>query len=99
MKMIALQPHERELQGRWTFNGSSVEADEVSKRIEYLINIYLIKVAEDDSGWAVLFQDINDGRFWELTYPESEVHGGGAPLLQNFSLDEVREKYINFNST
>jgi Immunity protein 27 len=99
MKINALQPLERELKGRWTFNGSSVEADKVSKRIEYLINTYLIKVAEDNSGWGVLFQDPDDGRYWELTYPESEFHGGGAPLLQNLSLDEVRNKYINFDGT
>jgi hypothetical protein len=28
-----------------------------------------------------------------LTYPESEMHGGGAPLLRNISETEAKTKY------
>jgi len=28
-----------------------------------------------------------------LTYPESEMHGGGAPLLRNLSEIEAKNKY------
>jgi len=79
--------------GKWIQVESSLQADEVCLRIEKLISYYLIEIAIDSSGWEKLFQDPDDKRYWELTYPESEMHGGGAPLLRNLSEIEAKNKY------
>lgn len=90
---MKLKPNEIELRGSWKLEGTSMNADAVCMRIESLIATYLIEISEDDSGWNKLFQDPEDKRYWELSYPESEMHGGGAPLLRNLSLQEAKEKY------
>lgn len=91
---MKLKSNEIELQGHWNLVGSLMKADKVCERIESLISTYLIKISKDKSGWNTLYQDPEDKRYWELTYPNSEEHGGGAPLLKNISLQETKKKYI-----
>jgi hypothetical protein len=91
--MMKLRPSEIELRGGWECVANSMKANVVSQRIQTLITAYLIKVGEDESGWNKLFQDPEDKRYWELSYAESEMHGGGAPLLKNLSIEEVSKKY------
>lgn len=91
--MMKLKPNEIELRGSWELVGTSMKADDVSNRIESLISTYLTEIGEDESGWNKLYQDPEDKRYWELSYPESEMHGGGAPLLKNVSLQEAKGKY------
>lgn len=67
--------------------------DNIFLKIEYLINNYFLKIATDESGWIILYQDPTDFRYWELSYPESELQGGGAPLLQIISFKEASSKY------
>lgn len=90
---MKLKPNEIELRGSWELVGTSMKADDVSNRIESLISTYLTEIGEDESGWNKLYQDPEDKRYWELSYPESEMHGGGAPLLKNVSLQEAKGKY------
>jgi hypothetical protein len=90
---MKLKPNEIELQGSWEFVGNSMKADNISERIENLVSSYLIEISEDESGWNKLYQDPEDKRYWELSYPESEMHGGGAPLLKSLSLNEAKKKY------
>lgn len=91
--MNKLKLNEIKLSGSWTFNGTSVEADSVTKRIEYLVANCLKYIKSDISGWSKLYQDPTDDRYWELIYPNSEEQGGGAPVLQNLSKEEVKLKY------
>ncbi len=79
------------IQGKWEFQNNKVKKDANCVRIEELINNYLIKVATDDSGWDILYQDPNDKRYWELVYLESEMHGGGPPMLRH--IENHLEKY------
>jgi hypothetical protein len=44
------------------------------------------------NGWNALYRDPNDCRYWELTYPEGELHGGGPPQLRCLTADEARQK-------
>ena len=92
--MMKLKPNETELRGSWKLNGSSMIADDVCKRIEILISTYLTIISEDESGWNRLYQDLEDKRYWEHSYPQSEVHGGGPSLLRNLSPQEAKEKYL-----
>jgi len=54
---------------------------EDSQRIRWLIDAHLVRVTTDASGWRVLYRDPSDDRLWELSYPRSEMHGGGPPKL------------------
>jgi len=46
-----------------------------------------------DGGWSRLYLDPVDGRYWELIYPQSEIHGGGPPRLAHISADAAKIKY------
>lgn len=78
---MQIQPNENDLRGQWVLVDGKMVKDEVTKRIETLIEKYLKRIKADESGWNTLFCDPSDGRYWELTYPHSEMHGGGPPRL------------------
>jgi hypothetical protein len=72
-----LSPSEDELRGKWVRGRDGcVAADEVEARINWLVSHHLRRICSDESGWDVLYQDPQDGRLWELTYPDGEYHGG-----------------------
>ncbi|WP_436148153.1 Imm27 family immunity protein [Bosea sp. LjRoot90] len=93
--MLDLPHHETELRGEWTLSEGRVIADHTCRRIEALTRLVLKRVAAhpSDGGWTILFRDPRDGRLWERTYPKSELHGGGPPLLRQISLAEAMEAY------
>lgn len=91
--VMDIKPSETVLTGQSILQGGRVVADDVSKRIHALTSSYLVEVGRDASGWNTLYRDPNDGRYWELTYPQSELHGGGPPQLKCLSVDEARRKY------
>jgi hypothetical protein len=70
-----LESSETELVSRWEPSEGGVVGDVVERRINWLTQTQLRKVGTDPSGWNSLFLDDRDGRHWELTYPESEMHG------------------------
>ena len=88
-----LLPTETEIIGRWIIDQGRTIADDASRRISQLINGYLIDVSASEDGWDRLYRDAADGRYWELTYPESSTHGGGPPRLTNISQGEAKSKY------
>ncbi|MCI0557995.1 MAG: Imm27 family immunity protein [Nitrososphaera sp.] len=91
--MKTLRPHETDLVGDWIVSGTQVEGDETCKRIKWLMGEKLQEVTTDASGWDVLYRDPEDGRYWELTYPQSHMHGGGPPRLTNLPLEQAKAKY------
>lgn len=90
---MKLQAHETKLVGRWLATDRGVVADDITERIKVLTSSHLKHLAVDSTGWDHLYADPDDGRLWELTYPESEWHGGGPPSLEVVSVDLAREKY------
>lgn len=92
---MKLQPHETELVGKWIAEGNGVHRDATCERIEQLIASHLkqIAVSKELGAWETLFEDPADGRFWERTYLQSSLHGGGPPSLRCLSVDEARSKY------
>jgi hypothetical protein len=88
-----LRPDEVLLDGKWERIDGKVRGDAVSERIQALLKGTLTKVGADASGWDTLYQDQQDARYWELTYPQSSMHGGGPPRLAVISDDDAREKY------
>ena len=92
--MAELTPEEVDLRGNWLVrNDRSVVADATEKRIEWLTTQKLQRVANDWSGWETLYRDPRDGRLWELTFLQSEMHGGGPRRLHVLSRDEAAAKY------
>lgn len=84
---------ETEIRGGFMSVRGEIVEDDSCRRIAELIDGYLEMVGHDESGWDTLYRDPTDGRYWELTYPESEMHGGGPPLLRNIGPADLREKY------
>lgn len=94
--MKTITPNETALVGSWVADPSgTVEADEVCQRINWLTKNALEHVAfSSDCGmWETLFRDPVDGRFWERTYPQGHLHGGGPPTLKVISAEDARRKY------
>lgn len=88
---MKLGAKETDLTGKWIVAAGKVVADETCQRIKSLVSQHLEKVA--GGGWDTLYKDPEDGRYWELTYPESHLHGGGPPRLSNLSYEQASMKY------
>ncbi len=92
---MMLMPNETVLSGAWISMGGTIRGDDVCMRIEWLVDNALVKVASSpQSGdWETLFRDPADNRFWERTYPNGDLHGGGAPRLDVISIADAKMKY------
>lgn len=90
-----LDPSETELVGKWLVEDGHTRADVTCERIKWLTSHQLQKVvlSKDWGAWETLFRDLGDGRYWEQTCPQSELHGGGPPALKNLSAEEAKAKY------
>ena len=85
--------HETDLVGQWVNKGRKVVGDDTAKRIEWLVGQHLVLLGSDASGWDDLYRDPLTGKLWELSWPQSERHGGGPPRLTQIGLDVARGKY------
>ena len=92
---MKLNLQETELIGRWVVESGQVRADSTCERIQWLTSHYLKKVAisKQWGAWETLFQDPDDGRYWEQTYPLGHMHGGGPPSLKCISKEQAKAKY------
>ena len=94
IEIYQIKSNETIIDSDWTKPSNHLTRDdafEVQKRIYWLKTNYLEKLI--DKGWEILYIDRNDNRFWELTYPKNEMHGGGPPLLKNIDKDMVILKF------
>ena len=92
-QLAILRPEEDDIVGSWRALGSTVFGDEGCRRIHYVIKNVLEPVGVSPNGWEALFRDPRDGRLWERTYPQSEMHGGGPPRLIVVSAETAEAKY------
>jgi hypothetical protein len=90
---MKLGPSDNDLIGTWKLSGGSIVADATSRRIDRLVKEHLVRLGNDPSGWDTLYRDPDDGRLWELTYPQSDSQGGGPPRLTYLPAEQAREKY------
>jgi len=88
-----IQPSESKLCGEWVLEDGELVADVTTKRIYDLIENELVEAGRSEDGWAILYLDKRDGRYWELNYPNSDQHGGGPPRLEFLSRDVAIAKY------
>ena len=52
------------------------------------------KLGNDQSGWDSQAHPAT-GKFWQFTYPQSHLHGGGPRELSEISSSAARIKYAN----
>jgi hypothetical protein len=93
---LSMQPptgFETVLEGRWRDVDGRLSADETASRIDELVRGHFVVVADAEGGWSTLHRDPVDGRLWELTYPHSEMHGGGPAKIEVVSVGAARAKY------
>jgi hypothetical protein len=79
--------------GGWLLKDGRMEGDQATHIIDHLIADHLIEVDGREGGWTKLYLDPSAGTYWELTYPRSEMHGGGPRILTQLSADAVRSQY------
>jgi hypothetical protein len=89
---MGISPEEVEIIGSWVMVNGRMTEDDTSHRISSLIKTELQHVATTKDGWEKLYRD-RDGRYWELTYPQSEMQGGGPPALILTSIESAHQKY------
>ncbi len=84
---------ESEIVGQWLWQNGKMIADAPCERIQWLTEMYLVKIGTSDGGWSTLYRDPREGRLWEKTYPNSDWHGGGPPRLAVMTPDVASLKY------
>ena len=90
---MELSPRETELNGVWEVKDGRAESDATEKRIHWLLAHSLRRVASTSGGWQILYIDPKDDRYWELTFPHGEMHGGGPQRLRVLSDGEAIATY------
>jgi len=62
-----------------------------AKRIDRMLESELKQISADESGWLKLFQHRETGQYWELSWPQGEMHGGGPRLLRLLAIDSPND--------
>jgi hypothetical protein len=88
-----LEPEERQLVGSWVERDGRRTLDDVDRRIFWLVTRRLVARGIAHGGWEQLYQDPRDGRYWELSFPEGSLHGGGPRRLECITARVARERY------
>lgn len=60
--------------------------------VEFIRN-RCIEIASDASGWVDLFQERDTKEYWVRSYPDSQMHGGGQPMLTPVSAAKAKEDF------
>ena len=84
---------EAELTGKWLFENGKVVGDEVEERICELVENRFTRLADREGGWVILHRDPVDRSLWELSFPQSGLHGGGPARLMRLTEDQARDLY------
>lgn len=83
-----------EIIGKWIVDPTGrVIGDEAETQIQDLIQNHLKRLADREGGWTVLYHDPSANSYWELTFPNSEWHGGGPRKLTRLEASRLRELY------
>ncbi len=86
--------NEKRLIGEWVLeNDGSVKGDSTCDRIRWLTDSFFELVVVDGDNWSALYRNPDNGDYWELTYPQSEMHGGGPPALECISKNDAHQRY------
>jgi immunity protein 27 of polymorphic toxin system len=70
----------REFNDVWELRDGHMRAVGDALLIDDLLKNKLVEVQKKN--WAILYRHKETGEFWDLTYPQSEMHGGGPRRLR-----------------
>jgi len=90
---VTIDPDETFIRGGWEYVEGRMVPDPVLRRIQKLVHNHLQRVTNTSDGWETLFRDPVDGRLWERSYPQGEMHGGGPESLRCIDNDSAQQKY------
>jgi len=79
-------PPLEDLNDRFVVKGSNVRAEGDAAKIDALLSTELVRISTTDGGWRTLYRHRKTGSLWELSYPQSEMHGGGPRRLRQLQL-------------
>jgi len=85
--------NEVEIKGNWALVDGRMLEDDACKRIRFLVDNELKYLSTSKDGWEKLYKDPQDGRYWELSFPCGEMHGGGPQSLFLANFTVIQEKY------
>jgi hypothetical protein len=90
-----ISPDETMIEGEWLVENGRVRTNAAEQRIQALVNGRLVHLVDDPAGgaWLRLYKDPADGRLWEMTYPHSEMHGGGPRRLRVVTPEEASQRF------
>lgn len=78
---------------KFVLNGSTVVRSGDADKIDALLLNELLKVATTDDGWRTLYRQELTGHYWELSYPQGEMQGGGPRQLTRLA-PEASETWL-----
>jgi hypothetical protein len=74
-----------DLKDEWVMRDGRMIAEGDSISIDTLL-VDLERVADKDGGGTTLYRHRKTGAFWELSYPQSGMHGGGPRRLRQMNI-------------
>ena len=92
--MVELQimpPDPPDLTDQWIMRSGQISNEGDAAAIDELLSSELDHIAASDGGWRRLYRHRATGRLWELSYPHSEMHGGGPRRLRELPSNSVKE--------
>ena len=84
---------ENSLVGSWVMKDGTMIQDSVCNRIQWLTDSFFEEITIDGDNWSALYKNPDDGEYWELTYPKSDMQGGGPPTLNRISKEAACQQY------
>ncbi len=72
----------------WVNSGGDVIAEGDAGTIDDWLAGKLERIAGADGGWRILYRNRETACYWELTYPDSGLHGGGPRVLRELDIDD-----------
>lgn len=71
-----------DLRDIWHLEDGKVAARGDAAAIDEMLATKLEKLRTEEGGWIVIFRHRDTNQLWELSYPQSELHGGGPRRLR-----------------
>jgi len=62
-----------------------------NKGIEFVKS--LIEISNNYKEWKTLYKCRDCGEYWELSYPQSELHGGGPPVVNKLKGADLKKNW------